>query len=429
MENDSGKRQKWRGMFFVSVLFIGVFVFGFGVGKQQQTAFSASMGIINATEGMPENVDFASFWKVWQVLENKYVATATTTTQDKVWGAIGGLVSSLGDPYTVFLPPEEKEMFESDISGQFEGVGMEIGIKDAILTVVAPLKGTPAYKAGIKSGDKILKIDDKVTTNMTVEQAVKLIRGPRDTKVTLTILREIGGEPKEISITRAVIDIPTIDTEIKEVDGTAVEDKSGSSLGLQDSGVFVIRLYNFSAPSAYLFQQALRQFVLSGSDKLILDLRNNPGGYLDSSVEMASWFIPQGKVVVQEDFGSGKNPNYYRSRGYNLFGNRPLKMVILINGGSASASEILAGALKEHGVATLVGTPTFGKGSVQELIPITDDTALKVTIARWLTPNGVSISEEGLTPDEVVEITNEDAEKGLDPQFDRAVEILTNTKM
>lgn len=282
---------------------------------------------------------------------------------------------------------------------------MEIGIRDRTITVIAPLKGTPAFNAGIKSGDKVIKIDGAPTNDMSVEKAVSLIRGPKGTTVALGIYREGEKEPLEFKVVRDVITIPTIDTEKRK------------------DGIFVIRLYSFSAGSPQLFRNALQEFINSGSDKLILDLRNNPGGYLEAAVDMASWFLPQGKAIVSEENKKSGDSQIFRSKGYNIFTDK-LKMVVLINGGSASASEILAGALSEHKIARLVGEKTFGKGSVQELVKITPETSLKVTVARWLTPNGVSISEGGLKPDVEVKIKKEDAEKGRDTQMEKAVDTL-----
>ena len=352
---------------------------------------------------------FAAFWKTWNILEQKSVYAASSTAQDKVYGAIKGLASSYGDPYTVFFPPTESKMFQEDIAGNFEGVGMEIGIKDHLLVVVAPIKGSPAEKAGVKTGDAILKIDGKDTSDLSVDQAVKLIRGKADTVVKITFLPKDATKTVERSITRAVIDIPTLDTDTKP------------------GGIFVIRLYSFTSNSADLFRDALRKFVASGDSKLILDLRGNPGGYLDAAWDMASWFLPSGQTVVTEDFGKNKDANVFRSKGYNIF-NDKLKMIILADGGSASAAEILAGALHEHNIAKLVGTKTFGKGSVQELVPITDDTSLKVTIARWLTPDGHNLSHDGLDPDYKVEVTDKDIANKVDPQMNKAVEILNATQ-
>lgn len=384
---------------------VGAFGAGVQIGQKN------TLLILNAHESAStttqNSLDLNPLWKTLDILESRFVATSASSSipsdEAKVWGAIEGLTASYGDPYTVFFPPKETTEFEEEVRGSFEGVGMEIVLKDKVITVVAPLKSTPAERAGIKPGDQILKIDKLYTGGMTVEEAVQHIRGPRGSTVTLVIKRNGGME--DISVTRDIINIPTINTE------------------LRNDGVFVISLYNFSANSANLFRGALREFIESGSDKLVLDLRSNPGGYLESAVDMASFFLPIGKTVVIEDSGKGSKQKSEKSRGYDVF-TENLKMVILINEGSASASEILAGALHEHKIAKLVGEKSFGKGSVQELIEITPETALKVTIAKWLTPKGVSISENGLEPDVKVEITKNDIEKKLDPQMDKAVAIL-----
>jgi len=280
-----------------------------------------------------------------------------------------------------------------------------VGMKDKILTVVAPLKNTPADKAGIKSGDKIIKINDQTTSGLSVEEAIKLIRGPKGTVVSLTIFREGASQPKELKITRDTIEIPTLDTELRK------------------DGIFVVRLYSFSANSANLFRNAMKEFVNSGSNKLLLDLRGNPGGYLDAAVDMASWFLKSGKTIVTEDYGNSQAPEIFRSKGYDIF-NDKLKFIILIDGGSASASEILAGAMQDNGRAKLVGAQSFGKGSVQQVVDVTPDTILKITVAKWLTPSGISISEKGLTPDYPVEISDKDIAEKKDTQLEKAVELL-----
>ncbi|TSC58124.1 MAG: Carboxy-terminal-processing protease [Parcubacteria group bacterium Greene0416_79] len=422
MQSVSQKARVWVS----ALLLIGVvFYAGFLVGERRSGRTEAAVSLTGkeTPQEVAEKTDFSPFWSVWRELDDKFVTVATTTSdQEKVWGAISGLTSSLKDPYTVFLPPEESKLFESEIAGNFEGVGMEIGIKDNMLTVIAPLKNTPAERAGIQPGDKILKIGEAVSSAMKVEQAVKLIRGPRGTPVLLTISREGEAEPFEVKIVRDVIDIPTISTEVKYSTGTTT--KQATADGAAQGGVFVIQLYNFSASSPRLFRDALRTFVESGSDTLIIDLRGNPGGFLEAAVELASWFLPPGKPVVIEDFGKQEEKRVHRSRGYNIF-NENLRLAILVNNGSASASEIFAGALREHGRTKLVGVKTFGKGSVQELVKITPETSLKVTVARWLTPNGISISEGGLTPDIEVKNTPEDAQNKRDPQMERAIQLLT----
>lgn len=423
MNNTAG--GKIQSIALATLLIGGVFYAGFYAGAHFKTDIE-KVTTLEGKEIPPElqaKVDFSPFWSVWNVLNEKFVSSATSTSdQTRVWGAIAGLAASLDDPYTVFLTPEDTKLFESEISGNFEGIGMEIGIKDDMLTVIAPLKGTPAERAGIRPGDKILKINDEASASMRVEQAVKLIRGKKGSEVRLTLIREGKKEPFEVKVVRDTIAIPTLDTEIKK-GAVAASGQSGAENALQN-GVFVIRLYNFSANAPRMFRDALRDFVESGSNKLVLDLRGNPGGFLEAGVDIASWFLPAGKVVVVEDFGKGKERRAHRSRGYDVF-NENLKMAILVNSGTASASEILAGALQAHGKAKLIGTKTFGKGSVQELVKIVPDASLKVTVARWLTPNDISLSNGGLTPDIEVKLTPEDAEKGRDPQLDKAIELLT----
>jgi carboxyl-terminal processing protease len=383
-----------------------LFMIGFYVGKKSSLS-NVPVGLLNATS--TENVDLTPFWEAWNLLDQKFATVSSTTpkitNQDKVWGAIGGLAGSYGDPYTVFFPPVESKSFEEEINGSFGGIGMEIGVQDGLLTVIAPLKDTPADAAGVKAGDKIISIGDKSALNMSTDEAIKLIRGDMGTSVVVTFGRKGVKDPIVKTLIRANIEIPTIDTKVLP------------------GNIFVINLYSFTATSPNLFRGALRQFVESGSDKLILDLRNNPGGYLEAALDMASWFLPTGKTVVTENFGDNIAPTVYRSKGYDIFTDK-LKFVILVNEGSASASEILAGALQEYDKATLIGERTFGKGSVQELVPVTSDTSLKITVAHWFTPLGRSISNGGLTPDIEVKLTPENTKRGADPQMDAAVKYL-----
>ena len=385
----------------------GAFVSGLYTGYSKRPEIEKVLTVTNKEPQVKTTVDFDPFWKAWNVLNEKSIYAKKVKDQDRVWGAISGLASSMGDPYTVFFPPEENKLFNEEIHGSFSGIGAEIGLKDKILTVISPLKDTPAWKVGLKAGDKILKIDKTETTDMSIDKALSLIRGEKGTVVTLTVFRAGEKVTREFKITRGTIDIPVIDTET-----------------IPDKNIFVIKFYSFSENSAELFRDALIKFGDSHMDKLIIDLRGNPGGYLDSAVTVGSWFIDEGKVIVSEDFGDKGKINSHRSHGPKLF-NDKLRLVVLVDGGSASASEILAGALQENGVATLVGEQTFGKGSVQELVDITDDTSLKVTIANWLTPKGNSISLKGITPDVVVPFTAKDEEANRDPQMDKAVEILT----
>jgi len=362
------------------------------------------LGRITVEQKVDIDADFSQFWRAWNIISEKYVPTkhAQVSNQEKVWGAISGLANSLGDPYTYFLPPQEKVLFEQEVTGKFGGVGMQIGMKDGLVTVIAPLKDSPAERAGILKGDKVIIIDGATTTEMTLDKALYLIRGEVGKVVHLSLLRDGVDKLIDVSITREEIKVPTVETEKKD-------------------GVFIIRYFGFPATGAELFRNALEEFAQSGTDKLVLDLRGNPGGYLEVAVDIASWFLPEGKVIVSEAEKDGTG-DVYRSRGHS--GIPPgFTFVILIDGGSASASEILAGALQQHGVVKLVGTKTFGKGSVQELIPITETTSLKITIARWITPNGTNLSEGGIEPDFVVELTKEQVDKGEDPQLEKAIEV------
>lgn len=383
------------------------FIVGIYIGNNNRPEIDKITGISGKETQVTTQTDFSPFWKVWNTINEKYPSASKITDQKRVYGAISGLMDSLNDPYSVFFTPDEAKSFEEEIAGNFDGIGMEVGMKDKVLTVIAPLKDTPAYKADIKSGDKILKIDKTTTTGLSIEEAIKLIRGPKGTTVVLTIFREGIKQPKEIKIVRDTIDIPTLDTESRK------------------DGIFVIKLYSFSANSANLFRNAIKKFTESGNTKLLLDLRGNPGGYLDAAVDMASWFLKSGKTIVTEDYGNNKAPQIYRSKGYDIF-NEKLKFVVLIDGGSASASEILAGAMQDNGRAKLVGSQSYGKGSVQQVVDVTPDTILKITVAKWLTPNGTSISEKGLTPDYPVEITQKDVDAKIDPQLNKAVELLLN---
>lgn len=389
----------------IATTLLVVFYMGARWEYSHRPSYQKVVSIFNKENEISSQTDFEPFWKAWNILNEKSIFIKKISDQDKVWGSISGLASSINDPYTAFFPPDEAKSFSESVSGEFSGLGMEVGIKDKVLTVIAPLKDTPAYKGGMKSGDKILKIDSISTNDLSIDKAVRLMRGDKGTKVVLTIFREGEKATREITLVRDTIAIPTIDTKKR------------------DDGVFVISLYNFSATSSELFRKALQEFANSGTNKLILDLRGNPGGYLESSIDMASWFLQKGKTIVIEDDGS-KNPTLYKSIGYNVFENSNLKMVILIDGGSASASEILAGALSEHGVAKLVGAQSFGKGSVQELVQVTPETYLKVTVAKWLTPKGISISEHGLTPDYIVKLPKDYDKTKKDTQMDKAVEIV-----
>lgn len=392
-----------------SAFFSGVQV---GNGSMESTPMQAGLFSFFTDRAASDRPDINEFWQVWDLLEEKYVSASSTKTvsdADRIEGAIKGLVKSYGDPYTVFLPPTDASMFEDDISGNFEGVGMEVGMRDGLVTVIAPLPNTPAAKAGIVAKDVIVEIDGKSTDGLNIDEAVRLIRGDKGTTVMLKLYREGEVGLLEIPVVRDDITIPTVDT-----------DKKGD--------VFIISLYSFNAIAEQKIDEALQDYAKSGASKLIIDLRGNPGGFLQSAVAIASYFVPAGKTVVSENFGDGLQEEIYRSQGKTLGTYMPKEMLVLVDGGSASASEILAGALQEHGIAKLLGEQTFGKGSVQELLNLKDGSSLKVTVARWFTPNGVSISEGGLTPDIVVKRTPQQVVEGVDPQLEAALKWLNGDK-
>ena len=386
---------------------------GFGGGLVAAQGQLGSVATAFTGETQPD-ADMSTVWKAWRIIDERFVPasvpTSTTTVprdenQERIYGMIAGLASSLDDPYTYFLPPVEQKQFEDDMSGAFEGVGMEVAVRDQILTVVSPLKESPAEKAGIKAGDRVIKINGEETRGLDITTAVSKIRGPKGSTVKLLLVREGWTEPKEISVVRDVINFPIITTEMRS------------------DGVFVIQLATFTANAPALFKEALQEFNRSGSNKLIVDVRGNPGGYLEAAVDMASWLLPAGKVVVTEDYAGHQDNISHRSRGYGSL-KEGTKLVVLVDKGSASASEILALALKSHGVATILGTTTFGKGSVQELVEITKDTSLKITVARWVGPNGEPIPHSGIVPDVEIPVNEDDVKEGIDSQLDKAAEYL-----
>lgn len=402
----------------VSFALVAVVAFSAGLfmgGGNSASAVVAHLPLVgDSLDATPDqSVDLTDFWKAWNALSENYIITHASstlpTTKERLFGAISGLASAYGDPYTTFFPPKEAKAFAESISGSFAGVGMEIDVKDGILTVVAPLKGTPAEQAGIKAGDQVAQIDGKSTEGISTDEAVSKIRGPKGTTVTFTLIR--SGKPLTIKVVRDTIQVPETD------DG--LDSKSG---------VYHIALYEFTSNSADLFNQAFIRFKASGSKKLVVDLRGNPGGYLDAAVDIASHFLASGATVVTEDFGGKEPNNVHTSLGYNDLP-KGTKVVVLIDGGSASASEILSGALQDSKVATLVGTKSFGKGSVQTLFDL-DGGSLKVTIARWITPAGHWIMGNGVTPDISIPYMAPGATTtpAVDPQMARAVEFLTTGK-
>ena len=373
-----------------------------GAGNSASTSTPITQVInFNRSVNHSDSVEFDQFWDVWDKIKSKYVKQPVKDA-DLFYGAMQGMVYGLGDPYSVYFPPKPAEEFNKSLSGELSGIGAEIGIKQNQLMVIAPLASSPAAKAGLRPGDKILAIDKLITVGMDVNTAVGKIRGPAGTTTTLAIGRERVVKPFDVTITRATINVPAI------------------TFSLKPGNIAYLRIMQFNENSIPEFRQALALIEANHARGLIIDLRNNPGGYLDAAVALASEWIQTG-TIVSERFSDGRENTHETEGSHRLKG---YKTIVLQNGGSASASEILAGALQDYGLATVVGEKSFGKGSVQDFEQLPDGSAIKITVAEWLTPKGKNINEKGITPD--VEVP-EDFEKeavGQDVMIDKALEIL-----
>ncbi len=391
----SGKKL-FVGLLLVAVV-AGVFGAGVYVGKTRVVCANCK----------PDTIDLSLFWDAYNKLHQNFINPDQIQDQQVIYGAIAGMTKSLNDPYTAFFDPKEAKMFQQDLSGSFDGVGIEVSQRKGQLTVVTPLKDSPSEKAGIKAGDLIVKINGKNSSDITEDEAVNIIRGQKGTSVTLTIFREGWTQPKDFTLVRDTIKIPSIDWELK------------------DSNVAYIHIYQFDQTLSSDFKKIALEILKSPARKIVLDLRNNPGGYLEVCQEIAGWFLPSGQVVTIEDFGPSKQQQQYKAEGNANFASYPV--VVLMNRGSASAAEILAGALHDDRNVQLIGEKSFGKGSVQDVVYLSDNASfLKITIAKWLTPKGASISEIGLTPDVAVSVSDADAQAKKDPQLDKALEIIKN---
>lgn len=348
--------------------------------------------------------DFSRFWAAIDLAKQKYVNIGDVKDEEILDGAISGAIAALGDPYTTYFNPEDARKFEEDLAGSFGGIGAEIGIKNDQLAIIAPLKGNPAEAAGLKAGDLILKINGTSTVGMNSDEGVRLIRGIAGTTVTLSIYREGWNDAKDFAIVRQTVVLPTVDWQ------------------METGNIARIQLYNFNANVMPLFTNAANAALAAGAKGIVLDLRNNPGGFLDAAVDIAGWFLKPGSTVVEERLREPAEPELLKTRGAGAFSELPV--VVLINGGSASASEILAGALRDNRGIKLVGEKSFGKGSVQEIQELDERAALKVSVAEWFTPNGTRIQKLGLTPDVKIELTDADIEAKRDPQLTRALELV-----
>ena len=403
------------------LLFLTLIVFFFGTGyrlgeyQQRQKINQRFNPQLTQTNSLPsaknEAIDFSLFWDVWDKLEEKYIEKKKIDSKKMLYGAIKGMVSSLGDPYTFFLTPEENKQSKDDLQGKFEGIGAQLGLKDNRIIIVAPLKNSPAAKAGLMAGDYITKVDGQSTANWTLNEAVSRIRGPKKTKVVLTIERE--KKEKDYPIIRDEINVPSVELSFEK-------------------NIAYVKVNQFGDNTYDQWDQAVNEIL--NKDKhdsikgIILDLRDNPGGYLEGAVYLGSEFLPKGKLIVRQESTTYGNKNYFSQRDGQL---QHYRLVILINKGSASASEILAGALRDHKKATLVGEKTFGKGSVQEALDLKEGTGLHLTVAKWILPNGDWINGKGIKPDIKIENIIKEGNtltKENDKQLEKAIETLLKLK-
>lgn len=396
--------KKWIKIFLITsgilLLVLISFVFGLFYEKQQILVEKADQ------IAKFSNVDTSVFWQAWDKIHQNFIDKDQLNDKDLIYGAIKGLTRATNDPYTAFMTPKETKDFQEMMKGEYEGIGVEIGFKDDQVTIITTFPKTPAEKAGLLSGDKILAVNGKPISSLSLDQVASLIKGKKGSKVKLTIMRKNWKESKDIEVERATIKIPTMKVEYL------------------DSEICHISIYQFSDPLIEDFKKESLEILKSPAKKIILDLRNNGGGYLNIVENIAGYFLKKGNIILIEDYGKNGQKDYHYSKGNGEFSSYPI--VVLINNGSASGAEILAGALRDNRNIKLIGEKSFGKGSVQEPIILKDGSLLKVTIARWLTPKGYSISKKGLEPDIEVKMTEEDYKKNKDPQLEKAIEILKN---
>jgi carboxyl-terminal processing protease len=402
------------GLLIVSGAFIAGFGAGAVVAPLSPALSSAGLELpFRRPDGTPtptvilepseeEEAAFDLFWEVWHILEEEYYGQLPDEN-GMTYGAIQGVLDTLDDEYTAFSDPEVARILREDMSGSFEGIGAFVRLRDdGRLMIVAPMEGQPAEAAGLRAGDIVLEADGVSLEGMNIYEAIQHIRGPEGTVVRLKVLREGTAEPFIVEVERANIPMPTIEAK------------------MLDDGIAYVKLFDFNSRANARLKDTLEELLAQNPRGLIFDLRNNPGGFLDEAVDVASQFVAEGDILI-ERFSDGREKVYEaRSGGLAL----EIPVVALVNAGSASASEIVAGALQDSGRATLIGETTFGKGSVQLVHNLRDGSELRVTVARWFTPNDRLIHGQGLEPDIAVELTPEDLDADRDPQLDRAVEYL-----
>lgn len=405
-----GAKTMRKPLQFVTVIVLGLVLVGSGfwlglsVGQQhpEHIVVTGATNIASNASGTPAN--FSVFWQAWHDLNKYYLRNPSTTNQEKMYGAIRGLVASTGDPFTEFFDPQNSKQFQQDITGNFGGIGAELSANaSGSIVVVSPLSGTPASKAGLKPKDQIVAVNGTSTKGMSVSEAVNLIRGPVGTKVVLSVVRAGWTSPKQFTITRENINVPTVKFSMK-------------------GDIAVITLNEFTQDADTLFYQSLQKAVNANAKGIVLDLRGNPGGYLQVAVDIAGYFLKPGSEVVKE-VGRAVPTENFTAQGNGALDTMP--MAILVNGGTASAAEILSGALHDNRHIPLIGERTFGKGTVQQLFSLSDGSSLKITVAHWVLPSGRILDEgDGLLPNYVVPLTNTQVINGQDPQLAKALQVV-----
>ena len=471
------KEKKLKIFFIITTITYGLVLFylGFSVGREENLSVDNIKELINkerdpnelVTVGIiekDEQTDFSPFWRIWNILDKKFTSVSTSTSanissEDKVIAAARGLVAAHKDPYTTLFVKEQSKNLKDSIKGSFYGIGAQIQAVSDSIVVIYPLKNSPAKNAGLKSGDVILKIDDNTTNGLSTREAVNLIRGEKGSSVTLTILRE-NTKMRTVTITRDEITIPSTASTLISRTSTSIkktiskiksknlnentsksiktspdinypntnkhlpEIKSQKEEDAKIENFFLLQLANFSKTSPDDFLRRLKEFKKTENNMLIIDLRNNQGGLLESAVEIAGYFLPQDTLVVSEYQKKRDRNKKYLTRSPTIFQKNTMpKIAILVNKYTASSAEILAASLREYNLAIIVGEKTFGKGSVQELVDITDTISLKLTIAQWYTPSGKSLNKNGLEPDYYVEDNWKD---GKDTILEKAITVLQN---
>ena len=397
--------RKIAAFLLILIMLSGTFIFGYNYGQKGKSVFGiTSKNVTNTEVGKPSGIDFSLYWQAWNKLKNDSVFN--TDTKLMIYNSISGLLSSVNDPYTVFFTPDDNKLFQQNIQGQFDGIGVELIMKNGLPTVVAPLADSPAAQAGIKAGDIILQVDDTKSSDIGFNNLINKIRGTKGTTVTLQIGRDGQDKPLTFAVERDTITVKSVTWEEKDQGGKKI---------------MYVKVRQFGDDTDQLFADFVIATIKAKPAGIIVDLRDDPGGYFESAINLSSYFVDGGTVVEQQD-KNGQKQDFATTRVAEL---KSYKTAVLINGGSASASEIFSGALQDRKVGALIGEKTFGKGSVQELVNLSDGSAVKITVAKWLTPNGRAINGEGIAPD--IEIQNPD-DNSVDAQLNRALDFVVSEK-